>query len=185
MPLPAPAPRKLMHRRTVECHGYERDDGLWDIEGHMIDTKTFDVTLPDRGVVHSGEHFHDMAIRLTVDIDLVVHDAVSTTDFSPNKMCPDIPVDFSVLKGLAIRPGWILKTRDLLGGVKGCTHLLELLGPIATTAYQTLYPVRVKRKHDDDKRPALINSCHAYAATSPLVLQRWPKFYTGAQPNEV
>lgn len=179
MPLPAPASRKLMHRRTVECHGYQRDDGLWDVEGHMIDTKTFDVDLPHRGTVKPGEHFHEMWVRLTVDVDLLVHDACAVTDFSPHAGCPDLPVDFSVLKGLTIKPGWQLKSRELLGGAKGCTHLVELLGPVATTAYQTLYPVRALRPHDPERRPALINSCHTYRADGPMVMQRWPKFYTG------
>src|SRR3970282_2145791 len=40
MPLPNPAPRRLMHTRAIECTGYERDDGLWDIEAHLTDTKT-------------------------------------------------------------------------------------------------------------------------------------------------
>ncbi|MFN0316103.1 MAG: DUF2889 domain-containing protein, partial [Burkholderiales bacterium] len=59
MPLSAAVPRKPMHHRTIECRGYLRDDGLWDIEGHLIDTKTFDVVLPERGNVKPGEHFHD------------------------------------------------------------------------------------------------------------------------------
>ena len=40
MPLPNPVPRKLMHTRAIECNGYEREDGLWDIEAHLTDTKT-------------------------------------------------------------------------------------------------------------------------------------------------
>ena len=49
MPLSNPAPRKPMHTRTVECRGYLRDDGRWDIEGHLIDTKPFDIPNEDRG----------------------------------------------------------------------------------------------------------------------------------------
>ena len=40
MPLPRPVPRKLSHNRVIDCRGYERDDGLWDIEGHLTDVKT-------------------------------------------------------------------------------------------------------------------------------------------------
>jgi hypothetical protein len=29
------------------------------------------------------------------------------------------------------------------------------------------------------QRPGLIDSCHAYAADGPIVLKRWPQFYTG------
>ena len=41
MPLSPSAPRQLMHNRAIECRGYEREDGLWDIEGHLVDTKTY------------------------------------------------------------------------------------------------------------------------------------------------
>ena len=41
MPLPPAAPRKNMHTRDIQCCGYERADGLWDIEGHLVDTKSF------------------------------------------------------------------------------------------------------------------------------------------------
>lgn len=184
MPLSPPVARKLMHHRTVECQGFQRDDGLWDVEGHMIDTKSFEVTLEHRGLVRPGEHYHEMWVRLTVDDDLLVHDAEGVSDFTPYAMCPDLPVSFSVLKGLTIQPGWAFKIRDLMGGSKGCTHLVELLGPVATTAFQTLAPVRIKKMKDADRRPPLLNSCHTYAPTSPLILKRWPKFYTGPNPEE-
>ena len=38
MPLSTSAPRQLMHNRAIECRGYQREDGLWDIEGHLVDT---------------------------------------------------------------------------------------------------------------------------------------------------
>ena len=41
MPLTTPAGRRLMHTRSIECRGYEREDGLWDIEAHLVDTKTY------------------------------------------------------------------------------------------------------------------------------------------------
>ena len=41
MPLPPAAPRKAVHTRSIDCRGYEREDGLWDIEGRLVDTKAF------------------------------------------------------------------------------------------------------------------------------------------------
>ncbi len=46
MPLSAPAPRQLMHNRAIECRGYQREDGMWDIEGHLVDTKTYRPASP-------------------------------------------------------------------------------------------------------------------------------------------
>ena len=36
MPLSKPAPRKHIHTREIKCLGFEREDGLWDIEGRLI-----------------------------------------------------------------------------------------------------------------------------------------------------
>jgi hypothetical protein len=187
MPLSQSASRKPMHQRRVECQGYLRDDGLWDIEGHLLDTKPFDVPNPDRGgTIRAGEPLHEMWIRLTVDTDLVVRQVEAKTDFGPYSVCGDITDKFKVLVGVRIAPGWTLKTRAALGGVKGCTHLVELLGPIATTAFQTIYPARVKRdgSADPGRKPALLDSCHAYRSDGPLVKAKWPVFYTGpARPE--
>jgi hypothetical protein len=40
MDLSPPVARKLLHVRSVECRGYLREDGLWDIEGSLKDVKT-------------------------------------------------------------------------------------------------------------------------------------------------
>jgi hypothetical protein len=96
-------------------------------------------------------------------------------------MCGDITPNFQRLKGLTIKGGFSLKCRELLGGTQGCTHLVELLGPIATTAFQTVYSEKVKRERSAGvrKRPALIDSCHAWASDSPMVEKRYPDFFTG------
>ena len=39
MPLSPAPPRQPVHDRRVRCQGYRRADGLWDIEGHLTDTK--------------------------------------------------------------------------------------------------------------------------------------------------
>ena len=75
MPLPDPAPRKLMHTRAIECTGYERDDGLWDIEAHLTDTKTTAHTRHHGGRARrAGEPVHDLWIRVTIDLDMKIHE---------------------------------------------------------------------------------------------------------------
>lgn len=188
MPLPDPAPRNLQHTRLVECRGYRRDDGLWDIEGHLTDTKTFDIPGMDRpgGKLAAGEPLHEMWVRLTVDLDLVIHDVAVVTEWGPYHGCESIAPAFQVLKGLQIRPGFNQRTKELLGRTRGCTHLVELLGPVATTAFQTIYGAREKARPagSDGKRPGLIDSCHMYAADGALVKKRWPGWYTGEQQTE-
>ena len=84
------------------------------------------------------------------------------------------------------------KVRERLGGVHGCTHLVELIGPMATTAFQTIFPLQVRERakrsehaeSDKTRRPALLNTCHAYASDSEIVKRHWPDFYTGDRAAE-
>ena len=184
MPLSPPARRELMHMRSIECRGYRREDGLWDIEGRLVDTKSYSFENEWRGVVAAGVPVHEMAVRITVDDDLMVHGCEASSELYPFPACGDVAPRFEVLKGLRIGPGWQREVRGRLGGVKGCTHLVELLGPIATTAYQTIAPLRDKRKAVEEeagkKKPRLIGSCYALASDGEVVKKEWPDFYTGS-----
>ncbi|MHA1571230.1 MAG: DUF2889 domain-containing protein, partial [Alphaproteobacteria bacterium] len=73
MPLSSPAEREPIHKRTFACQGFHRADGLWDIEGHLTDTKTHEFSSPGRGIVRPGEPIHDMWLRLTVDDNLLIN----------------------------------------------------------------------------------------------------------------
>lgn len=182
MPLSKSAPRKQIHARDVQCRGYQRDDGLWDIEGCLIDTKSYTFHNFERGHVPSGEPVHHMWIRLTIDDDFVVRDAEAVTEAGPFSICGDVTPKFRALKGLKIAAGWRKAVLERMGGVHGCTHLTDLLtGPLAVTAYQTLFPVRERRQRENpEQKPANLDSCHALASTSPVVKRRWPQFHTGS-----
>ncbi|MFQ5971951.1 MAG: DUF2889 domain-containing protein [Alphaproteobacteria bacterium] len=182
MALPEPAQRELIHERHVHCHGYRRADGLWDIEGHLTDTKTYDFENQDRGTVEAGTPVHDMWIRLTIDDRFLVRDVIAVTDRGPFRVCADITPNFQRLKGLKIGPGWSRNVRRLLGGTEGCTHLVELLGPMATTAFQTIFPLRQREaesKRTPGRKPRLLNTCHVFKSDGETVRKHWPEFYTG------
>lgn len=179
-PLSQPVPRQLLHQRRVTCRGYRRDDGLLDIEGHLEDTKTYPFSNRDRGQIPAGEPVHGMWLRLTIDEDLNIHGAEASTEFAPYAVCPRITPNFKRLVGLKIGAGWMREVRKKIGGVEGCTHLVELLGPIATTAFQTLAGQRRKRDTGaPTTRPFFLDSCHALRSDGAVVKLHWPEHYTG------
>ncbi|MCP4329188.1 MAG: DUF2889 domain-containing protein [Alphaproteobacteria bacterium] len=182
MPLSESVDREPMHHRTVDCHGYHRADGLWDIEGRVRDVKAYDFRNEHRGILRAGDAVHDMWIRVTVDDDLQIIDAEAATDDHPFPTCPAITPAFRKLIGLRIGPGWMGEVRRRLGGTQGCTHLVELLGPIATTTYQTIFPARDRKERANPNRtkPGHLDTCHALASDGPVVKQHWPEFYTGS-----
>lgn len=186
MPLSPPAEREPMHTRTIECRGFRRRDGLWDIEGHLTDIKSYAFENQDRGTIEPGEPLHDMWIRLTVDDRMTIQAVEAVTDAAPYHVCPAITPNFQRLVGERIKSGFTARVKQLLGGVEGCTHLVDLLGPVATTAFQTIFPVLARERAGQpegdgkaSKRPLLINTCHAFASDGDLVRQRWPDHYTG------
>lgn len=189
MPLTNPVKRQHIHTREIRCVGYQREDGLWDIEGRITDTKSYSFENHDRGVVGAGSPVHDMLVRLTVDDDLVVQEAEASTESSPFHVCPDIAPAVANLKGLKISSGWTKEVHGKIGRTGGCTHITQLLiGPLATTAYQTIVPRRLHAKQDQTKDrkkdvaspPGLINTCHAFASDGPVVKRQWPEHYTGS-----
>ena len=192
MPLSIPVTRKLIHTREIRCMGYEREDGLWDIEGRITDTKTYSFNNLDRGEVSAGMPVHDMLIRLTIDTDLVVQSAEALTESAPFNICSAINDSITALKGLKITSGWRRSVQDAMGGLKGCTHINQLLtGPLATTAYQSIIPrknqkinIAKSKTMRTKQRPAVINTCHAFDAKGVNVKRLWPEFYEGITKNK-
>ena len=191
MPLSSPVNRQLLHARNITCLGFYRDDGLWEIEGRLTDRKDYSFENENRGQVDAGEPVHDMWLRVTLNDNLLITNVEASTDASPYPICPDITKNFSRLKGITIGPGWRKAIKNKVGGIHGCTHLVELLGPIATTAYQTIFSEKAqilkKAKSSESKtkmvageernKPRLLNTCHAFNESSSVVKKRWPNFY--------
>ena len=163
MPLTPPTARQHLHTRSIDMRGYQRDDGMFDIEAHLEDTKTYAFGNFDRGQIQPGEALHGMWLRLTIDDEFLVHDVAASTDNSPFEICPAVVPKFRELVGLRIAKGWRKDVRARLGGVHGCTHLVELaLGALATAAVQTIFPVRALENPERDRRakPGHLDTCH-------------------------
>ncbi len=190
MPLPdSTVPRKHLHTRTVTCQGYEREDGLWDVDGWMTDVKTFAFGNKDRGEIQPGEPLHGMGLRVTFDDRMTIVDAVAVTDFSPYRICPNITPKFKELIGMRMVAGFNRAVKQKFGGTEGCTHLMELLGPIATTAFQTSAGKKWAQLRKEQKeitvKPPIMDSCHAWASDNIIVEREFPQFYTGAKKETV
>lgn len=186
MPLTTPQPRTAIHKRAIECQGYERTDGLWDIEAHLVDSKFHAHKRRDNETLRQpGQPVHNMWIRLTIDLDMLIHEAEAITDDGPHPTCGDIAVNFKRLEGVTIGPGWRREIRLRLGGIHGCTHLVELLGPLGTTAFQATGRAREARNAGQPitRKPYQINSCHIYDEAGPEVRRRWPQYVTTANTD--
>jgi hypothetical protein len=168
MPLPAATPRAPIHNRTIVCDGYRREDGLWDIEGRLVDTKSYPFANTWRTEVQPGEPLHEMLVRLTVDNDFTVVAVETASEHTPHRDCGDILPNFQRIVGLRIGPGWSRRIKELTGGVQGCAHHVELINLLATVAFQTMGPLLARERARSgasepvDAKAFLVNSCHIW-----------------------
>lgn len=195
--LPAPIPRKEMHCRRIVCRGYLRDDGLWDIEGELLDTKAETFALYMR-MVPPGEPLHLMAVRLTVDDELNVKDVLVDQEHTPYPICHDAAAPMRRLIGKKIGPGWRQAIKESLGGSKGCAHLRDMLAAMAPVVYQTvpghfeqLHVLKTKAALERGEQapwrsgppPFFINQCLSFAFDSKITETYEPAFYRWDERN--
>jgi hypothetical protein len=177
----ANAEREEIHQRSIDLRFYRRKDGLYEVEGRLLDTKRhrFRRQLAEADTP-AGEPLHDIIVRLVLDDSLTVHDAQAELRTTPFQVCKGAAQTLVPLKGLRVGAGWTRRVRELLGGAASCTHIAELLGPLATTAFQGLAPARLARLNDpqnESQRGAKVDSCYAYAAEREIVARLWPHLH--------
>jgi hypothetical protein len=176
MPLSAHTPRQPLHHRKISARGYKRDDGLFEVEGHLVDTKAYSFKLMS-GERLAGEPVHEMWLRLTYDTSMTIIDAEAVSDAHPYPgFCATIEPHYRQMIGWSMRPGFNARVREAFGGTKGCTHLTDLIAILATTAYQNLAG---QLPPNPDKKPFQIDGCHALASDNAAVAKYYPKWYRG------
>lgn len=188
MPLPVPQARTHLHTRAVVYRGYHREDGLWDIEGELTDTKTYALERSERGAMPPGTPIHGMAIRATVDDSMTIREISAAMDHTPFGECGQGTDPMQQMVGVTMGPGWRFAIERALGGIRGCTHLRELLFNMATAAYQTIpaYRGRLRRQAglpetESTEPPYHLGKCLAWDFDGPVVKRHYPKF-AGWQP---
>lgn len=181
MPLPLPRPRTHLHTREVVYRGYQREDNLWDIEAEMRDTKTHAINILGERTWQPGEPIHNLTIRVTIDDGFVVREIAVAMDDVPHPECPMAETPMQRMVGCTMGPGWRHAIQRNLGGVRGCTHLRELLFNMATVAFQTL-PEGPLPDASDGSPPHFVGQCLAWDVNGAVVQRHYPAF-VGWQPK--
>lgn len=179
--------REELHLRQIEMRGWRRSDGLFEVEGRLTDRKPHD-TVVGRGqkLLPAREPLHDMGVRIVYDAQMRVHDVQTFTQAAPYAQCPEGGRALRSLIGQRMVNGWSKVVRERIGGSRSCTHLMQLLSPMATVAMQSLGELRKNEPEllDANGRPVKIDSCYAYGAERELVHQLWPQFHRPAPPEQ-
>ena len=177
MPLSPPAPRPLKHVRRVNYQGFERDDGLWGIEGELHDSKAYDATsFRDANKQRrAGEAIHHMWLRVTVNRQLVVVAIDVAMDSHPLQGCTEAQAALQQMVGCTMARGWRQAIQKHLGGVASCTHLRELLFNLATAAFQSV--PAVFSSSNPEEPPRHLGQCTGWDFNGNGVKEYFPQFY--------
>jgi hypothetical protein len=128
----------------------------------------------------AGAPLHDIVVTLVIDSEMVVHEARAQMRRTPFGLCVGAEQTLAPLHGLRMGAGWNRLIRERLGGPASCTHIVEMLGQLATAAYQGLAPERLARIDDpenEEQRRAKVDSCYAYAGHREVVAKLWPHLH--------
>jgi Protein of unknown function (DUF2889) len=180
MSLPhAASSRQLKHRRQIDVQVFARDDGLWEVDATLVDTKTRVAQMSD-GPRAPGVPIHDMLLRLVVTRGLDIVEAGSDSRAMPYPgVCSEHGDAYQRLVGLNLLNNFHREVRTRLGGVRACTHLTELAQVLPTAVVQGFAGevIDTRGTGDGATQPFQLDRCHALRTDGPAVRDFYPRWY--------
>lgn len=181
MPLSPAAARREIHERVIEMRAYEREDGLFDVESRLTDRKPFPFKRPSSpDPLPAGQPLHDLSLRVTLDRQYTVRAIEASSDITPWALCKEAEAAMQILVGQTIGRGWSAVVKERLRGAAGCTHLMEMLIPLATVAFQGMRPVLGQSGSPGH----LVDSCYALSSERAVARMLWPELALPPRPAE-
>lgn len=178
MTLPASQPRRQVNTRQTVFRCFRREDGLWDIEGELLDIKHERFSIYNERSWEPGEPIHQMVIRATIDDDTVVREIAVAMEAYPQGICQQAMASMQRMVGCTMGRGWRKAIDQHMGKVQGCTHLRELLFNMATAAFQGMEGQRAQSASGEV--PPYIGTCIAWDISGPVVARIFPLLYRPA-----
>ena len=176
-----PVARRALHSRRIVYDSFARDDGQFDLEGWLVDTKAYRYQEPVRGVREPGAVVHEMKVRLTIDGEMIVRDIQVSIPGAPYPTCPEAQARFASLIGLGLARGWRRAVDERVGGTQGCTHVREMLYQMPTIAFQALGSWSLRTAEGLEAladrvavQPQFLDGCHSWAVDGPIVAVLFP-----------
>jgi len=177
--------RERLHTRTIVYEGFARSDGLWDVEGSLLDTKHVGWRRANNLPAYApGAPVHHLKVLVTFDDHLTVVAISSDLPTTPHDECQKTADPLQQLIGQRVGRGWRRAIESAMGGTAGCTHLRELMIGLATGAIQAIGGIRDQRRRDqglpplqpDSQAPHFIGGCLGWRRDGPATQRYFPLF---------
>jgi hypothetical protein len=166
---------KKLHTRKIEVTTYDYDGQRIIIEGLLKDER-FQDSYGITGETFPKGVIHHMVVRLLVNCaDLSIEDVDVDLVAVPREVCRETIDCLAPVKGLTVTKGFTAKVKKAAGGVKGCTHLMELIQAMAPAVFQGFGAHQSQQPSNFDSDRAqmllqfLVNTCRTWRGHGPLV----------------
>src|SRR4030042_979444 len=152
-----------------------RTSDIWDqtilVRGSLIDHRYR--PMKNEGSEES-ELVHHMVMRLKVKgPGMLIEQAEATMPHHPREECPEVLPWIRNLEGLKIAPGYSMKVKRAIGGIRGCAHLTSLVIAMGESAVQGDWAAygaeRGRTGLPEQTIRKFINTCHLWKEDGPIV----------------
>ena len=161
-----------IHTRSIDVAIYTCEDDAIIVEGQLKDDRLIDSYRSGGDVIPPGA-VHNMIIRMKVrGPDLIIEDIDVEMPTVPNDGCLETRRSLEPIKGLSIVSGFTLKVKNLVGGAKGCAHLMALLMTMAPAAVQGAWSAATRQPSNSQALKTysmgrLKNTCYVWRSDGP------------------
>lgn len=176
-------PQRQVHGRRLEMATYEYDGQSVVVEGRLTDNR-FRNTYYLSGDLRPPGVVHDLVIRMRVKgPDLTIEEIETDMVEVPRAECREALHSLKPVVGMKISPGFTDRVKALVGGPKGCSHLVALLLAMAPAAVQGAWTAVARQPVDpgqfsDKALEILENTCWIWRSDGPLMEEFKARFVT-------
>ena len=163
-----------IHTRSINIASYPGESNALILEGVLTDERLTDTYHPT-GETRPPGRVHHMIIRMKVrGPKLIIEDIEVEMPTVPRQECRETLDSLAPLRGEPIVSGFTNRVKDLVGGTKGCAHLVALITAMAPAAVQGAWAAMSSKPRD----PATIlpgaverikDTCRIWRSDGPLV----------------
>jgi hypothetical protein len=160
--------KRLVHTRDISMRTFALGSHAIRVEGRLVDHRYHQKPVKDSETAP----VHDMVVQLKVKGPrMVIEQAKAIMLHHPRKDCREALPWVRKLEGVEIAPGYTMKVKRAIGGVRGCAHVTSLvvaMGEAAVHGYLAAYRSK-KGRLSEERIRKFINTCHLWREDGPIV----------------
>ena len=166
--------KQKIHTRRIDIATYAGDSDAILVEGVLTDERLTDTYRPT-GETRPPGRVHHMIIRMKVrGAKLNIEDIEVEMPTVPRSECRKTIDSLAPLRGMPIVSGFTNRVKDLVGGTKGCAHLVALITAMAPAAVQGAWAAMSSKPRDPAKTLSgavsrIKDTCRVWRSDGPLV----------------